>query len=355
MSPYSDDRLPGHDYRRRQLMAALDADQAQTDSVGMSRRVAVPLAATAAVIVASGVGVLAAQPWADGADSTGVSSLVPGETGVPRESARVGDPVPGDLAGAALTGCLKNGAETAREWNGGGNAPPPSPLTPYQTPMGTAPPTGLPTETKPGPGLSSPPASGPPANSSPDPKPSGPSGTPAMPPPPDSRSGGKPGHQPPHLGKLPEKTSAYRPVLTAWVDNGAGGLTPFVIGKARGPGVVACVGEAKKSEPLNMYLDEREPEATEPRIGDNEFPALKPGTTNSTDPSSVSSVILWGYADPEVARVEVSTEGGPPVPADVRNGAWAVNGPFAYSVADDRRTEIRAYDASGTLLVQGGR
>ncbi|WP_436774835.1 hypothetical protein [Yinghuangia sp. YIM S09857] len=350
MSPYSDDRLPAHDFRRRQLMAALDADETRAEGARTSRRVLVPLAATAAVIVASGIGVLAAEPWADGADGTGPTSYrVPGENGVPRESARVGDPVPGDVAAPALATCLKKGAATTQSWAGGDN-PPPSGMGVFPTPIGSGPPTGLPTQTKPGPGLSSPPMPGPPVDSGPEAKPSGGSATALLPPPPDGPEGQKP--QP--LGRLPEKASAYHPVLTSWIDGGDGRIVPFVIGKALGPGIVACVGEPSDSQPLSHYLDQRDPSDLGPRIGDNEFPSLKPGT-NPQDPASVGSVTLWGFADPEVARVEVSTSGGPPVRAEVRNGAWAVNGPFPYSVVDDRRVEIRSYDANGTILSQGGR
>ncbi|MEU8132740.1 hypothetical protein [Streptodolium elevatio] len=350
MSPYGDDRLPGHDHRRRQLMAVLGAEQAQAENARMSRHVLVPLVAGAAVIVASGVGVLAAEPWADGADGTGPAGYrVPGETGIPRESARVGDPVPADVAGDALAACMRNAAAQGK------NTPAPGPVGGEQSPIRTAPPSGLPTQPKPAPGTTTPPLSAPPANSSPEGKPSGSSTAPLMPPPPDSPTVTDGSLPPPHVGRPPEKASAYRPILTTWIDDGAGGLTPFVIGKAHGPGTVACAGEAERSYPVHLYLDERGAADTYPGIGENEFPSVKPGAVDPTDPSSVTSVTFWGYADPEIARVEVTSAGGPTVEAEVRNGVWAVNGPFAYAVAEGRRTEIRAYDAQGTVLVQGGR
>lgn len=57
MSPYSQDRLPGHERRRRELLAILDTGETSR------ARALMPGIAAGAVLAVCAAGILAAQPW----------------------------------------------------------------------------------------------------------------------------------------------------------------------------------------------------------------------------------------------------------------------------------------------------
>ncbi|MCF2527919.1 hypothetical protein [Yinghuangia soli] len=407
MSPNHDDRLPGHDRRRRELMDLLEADEYTPEP----RRIAVPLMATAAVLVAAGVGVGVAQPWADGAQR----SATAGEAGVPRESAKPGDPVPADVAKAVLRTCMENGRK--------GGSPPPMPtLSPTaKPPMPSMIPSAVPrpsdaTPTWPGSGASQLPPDAP-FYSPPAASESGMAGLPGSPgspgsvpgkteppiasdlpaqmpasatiismpsgltwsptagqawtpapgvswsPPPgvptawaSAMGSGKPGSSAPMLRGLPEKESAYKPVFTAWEPDADGKLVPFVVGKANGPVVVPCRGEPSFPDgPLGWLTDDLNGAfSTFARTAASNGIAAVPAELPRT------SFTLWGRAADNVARIEVTGPDGVLALAATRGGYWFAHGEFGVGmrIGPDGKilsfggveATVRAYDGAGQLL-----
>ncbi|GCE01339.1 hypothetical protein [Embleya hyalina] len=373
MSPYDEDRLPGHDRRRRELLAMLDPEQPGR------HRALVPGIAAGAVLAICAVGVLAAQPWR-GPENLSAAGPVTGQDpsqGVPRESAEAGDPVPWDVAARTLARCLDNGRRAA--------VPPPPP-----TGFGTSMPTWRPPEAtmSPGgeqslpPGVSFMEASGPPMTppawlgdampptatgrpTGPNPSPPS-SGGPAIgsgslygpatfppgvtvdggPPPPLTASPTAHGARTPSpagpdasLWKVREPDSAFKPYFTAWEDLGGGMLRPLVVGKATMPGLVVCHGEAPPDFPAPTAADGTLAGPFEVRRSTLLGPV--------TDPPPAAAVSTWwGRTTASVARIVVELPGGRTIDAVVRDGVWFAGVP-GNLVAPPR---IRAYDAAGALL-----
>ncbi|MET7297751.1 hypothetical protein [Embleya sp. NPDC005575] len=368
MSPYSKDRLPGHEQRRRELLAILD-----TQGPSRSRALA-PGIAAGAVLAVCAAGILVAQPWR-GPQDLAPAGPVAGQDptqGVPREAAKPGDPVPWDVATRTLASCLERGRRAA--------VPPPPP-TGFDTGRPTiSPPTAGAPET------SGPPSAGhglPPGTlpysvdvRMPESTPEDPSGGHGLPPGSTptplhwptfgvtvGTAGGAGGSiEPPvatrrpsgtatapdgRVWKVGEPDTAFKPYFTAWEEDGSGVLRPFVLGKAGKPDLVVCHGELTP------------PELPAPTAaggilaGEFEVRQGRTWTPPTAEPLRIglmSSMTWWGRTTGAVARVVVELPDGSTVGAVVRNGVWLAGVPGNDVVP----ARIRAYDAAGTLLYERG-
>ncbi|MFE5333180.1 hypothetical protein ACFRCG_43030 [Embleya sp. NPDC056575] len=371
MSPYDEDRLPGHDRRRRELLAMLD-----TEPSGRHRAL-VPGIAAGAVLAMCAVGVLAAQPWR-GPENLSAAGPVAGQDpsqGVPRESAKAGDPVPWDVASRTLATCLDNGRRAAvppppptgfatskPTWRppeatmspGGGWSPPPGvPLSEATVPPWSSDPvppagTGLPT----GPNMSPPSSGGLAIGSGSLYRPDEPATFPpgvvvdGGPPPPLTASPTAHGARTPSpagpdasLWKVREPDSAFKPYFTAWEEMRSGVLRPMVVGKATKPGLVVCHGEAPPDFPAPTAADGTLAGPFEVRR------STLLGPVNDPPPASAVST-WWGRTTASVARIVVELPDGRTIGAVVRNGVWFAGIPGNL----DALPHIRAYDAAGALL-----
>ncbi|MEU0938301.1 hypothetical protein [Embleya sp. NPDC005971] len=350
MSPYGEDRLPGHERRRRELLAMLDTDRPSRT------RALLPGVAAGAVLVVCAGAILAAQPWRDPQHPTPAGPVVGQDPaqGVAREMAKPGDPVPWDVATRTLTACLAQGRRAA--------VPPPQP-TGFTAPPPTMPPPG-----SGAPGTAAPPSMGytPPPGTPPAsavytgdmptrmPEKGLPTGSTATPPgwptqgsiaPPGSsaRPPGASAKPDPKLWQVREPDTAFKPYFTAWELVGDGELRPFVLGKAGEPGLVVCHGELSLPEfPTPKAADGLLAGAFEVR----RTLAWTPPTVEPPRIALLSSTTWWGRTTGAVARVVVELPDGTTVGAVVRNGVWLASVPNS----DTEPTRIRAYDAAGTLL-----
>ncbi|GAA4978258.1 hypothetical protein GCM10023205_52730 [Yinghuangia aomiensis] len=278
MSPYSEDRLPAHDRRRRELLAVLQAEAATPER----RSPVIPVAAVAAVLTIAGAGVLVAKPWADGAS--------PAQSGPGVPTAQVGNPVPDDIAAKALASCLKE-----VRWD--------------------------------------PPIDGPPT---PMPKPVRPTAT-SLP------------------VALPAPVWVYKMVFTAWEPDGKGGLNPFVVAVSpKGDSLIGCHGPEAASVPQLAIGPHGEVPVSDSPISHSEYQVPDPRLAGVGPDRPTDSVTLWGYAAPKVVRVDVTDPDGTVRGAVLRGGVWFVNGGHGYGSPGNGPVRIRAYDASGTLLVDAG-
>ncbi|MDI2125975.1 hypothetical protein [Yinghuangia seranimata] len=405
MSPYDEDRLPGHDRRRGELMALIDTDDADLDRAGGRRRAVVPLVATAAVLATAAVGVVVARPWAS--DGHNVSTAA--DQGVPRDRAKPGDPVPAADAKAALKSCLgamKNGSGSGGvsggEAFGSASAIPvpaksgvpgpvpmksgvPGPFGPGASPSpgvpkGASEPKPTATATVPGfstggeypPGFPSSVTDRPTTLPAYDPKdpaalpggpsPSGPGVAVA------SASVGplSPGMSPgpftvppvpygdPPVIKPVDPNTDYQPYFTAWRTNAKGGLEPFVLGRAAGQtGLLECTsfgGGQFVASAILVGADGRISGPIEVNMTavPMELVDERPEVVNNRS-------ALWGRVSADVARVDVTTPDGKVTRAVVRDGVWFADGDFPHPSKLDPAagtTAIRAYDAGGTLLAE---
>ncbi|MGC0422133.1 hypothetical protein [Embleya sp. AB8] len=386
MSPYHEDRLPGHERRRRELLAMLGEE-------GPGRgRALLPGIAAGAVLAVCAAGVLIAQPWQAPerlAAAGPVSGQEPGQ-GVPRDAAKAGDPVPWDVAEATLATCLASGRRGPDAPPGATRADPrwsrpsglpsaPSTGGPTSLPGGgdaSLPPgtsgTGTPASLPPGTGGSSlPPGTG--GTSLPPGAPGTPTaawwtGTPstgAASRPPSSSgpsasgdrqvrpmlaSGGPGGATPTDRGGVSpgpmlEPDAAYRPYFTAWQDDGRGGLRPLVLAKAARPGLLVCYGAGPAPEfPIPTAADGALAGAFEVRHG----PESHPVSEYPAQATLFSSNTWWGRTTGTVARVVLDLSDGTTAGAVVRNGIWFAGVPT--NAAAPTPTRIRAYDAAGTVV-----
>ncbi|MGA4539254.1 hypothetical protein ACPA54_04600 [Uniformispora flossi] len=349
--------LPNRDRHRFQLLAAIDHLET---SRTRRHRYAAPAIATAAVIVAGSVGFVALDRDAGTPRPTSGAAGQGSTAGVDKEHARPGDPVPMAVAKQVLKTCFGFADEVVKG--------PPQP-----TPSGTGI-ANVPTRTSPtGTGGTASVPNGAGAGSStalpasPGSLPPDPSGLPEVPrfpqfraSPPSSTGidgGNRTGpstmrnllvgaHGP---WDLPEAESSYRPFFTAWESDGAGGLNPYVLAKADGPGLLLCRGpEARPNVPamvartpwLYEPIEAERLQVSAPMDADMEFPLL--ADTN------------WGRAIPDVVRVTVTYSGGTVVDAVVRDGVWFASTPAA-AFADPKRARdeipiVTAYDAAGKEL-----
>jgi hypothetical protein len=352
MSPYDEDRLPGHDRRRRELVALLDADEPAR------RRRLVPAIAAGAVLSLVTIGVLAAQRWGDPEHlpSAGPVRGQDPSVGVAEDSAKVGDRVPWDIATRTLATCLDNGSRYAvtppSPAGFGGPTPPPqgtsgttpgssSPSTWGPPPSGTGAPeskpsgTGAP-ESKPADfpsGAATTPGTTRPTNGEASFLPSAGASTPSS----AERTGGSPD---PQLWQLTEPTSAFKPYFTAWEPNGIGGLRPFVLGKAHGPGLAVCHGI--------------------PPVPDFPFPTradgvltgpldLRSAPVRGPDNGPITSTTWWGRTTESVARIELTLRDGTVVPVVIRDGIWFANASSNTNLKPEP-PRIAAFDSTNAEL-----
>ncbi|MFI6586413.1 hypothetical protein [Embleya sp. NPDC050493] len=374
MSPYSEDRLPGHERRRRELLAMLDTPEPSRS------RALMPGIAAGAVLAVCTVAILAAQPWRDPRNLSPAGPVAGQDPtqGVPADAAKPGDPVPWDVANRTLAACLGQGrmaaastpptlasaprasgpspSEIASGWPASsppgsgspGTLPPPSmgdtlpsgtpPETgdmPMRTPMGGADATGLPRQST----GSTPlwwPTAGPTVG--------GPGGTggPTVPPTWTPRPSGTSAAPDRPVWKVREPDAAFKPYFTAWEQDWTGALQPFVLGKAGKPDLVVCHGEQSP------------PELPAPTAADGTLAGVfevrrSPASPRLSEPLAArltSSTTWWGRTTGAVARVVVELPDGSTRGAVVRNGVWLANVPGEDIVP----VRIRAYDAAGTLL-----
>ncbi|MGW1992633.1 hypothetical protein [Embleya sp. NPDC001921] len=360
MSPYNQDRLPGHERRRRELLAILDTGETSR------ARALTPGIAAGAVLAVCAAGILVAQPW-QGPRDLAPAGPVAGQDptrGVPQDAAKPGDPVPWDVATRTLTACLELGRRTA--------VPPPPPTGfdaggPTMSPPGSSAPGSAP----PSDGHTLPP--GTPLNAADMPMRTpgdgtGPNGLPAQPPPtavswtptgwivpPTStpRPTGITTAPDRRVWKVREPDAAFRPYFTAWEHDASGGLRPFVLGKADKPDLVVCHGEKSPPElPAPTAADGVLAGAFEVRRtlammlpGAQPLP-LDPAAAEPLPMVAPTPTTWWGRTTGAVARVVVELPDGRTVGAVVRNGVW-----FAAVPGNDvAPARIRAYDAAGALL-----
>ncbi|MYV99744.1 hypothetical protein [Streptomyces sp. SID3343] len=365
MSSYDEDRLPGHDRRRRELVALLDADEPDR------RRRLVPAVAAGAVLSLVAVGVVAAQRWGgpETLPSAGPTRGQDRSAGVPKDTAEVGDPVPWDIATRMLATCLDNGSRYA--------VSPPQP-TGFDGPRPTGSPSAKPTATQRSSGPSTgaatdlptgatstqsssstwgAPPSGPGA---PDAKPTGTSSdlptAPATTPPgsggqsylpylpsekPSTRLPGEhaTGSPDPRVWQLREPASAFEPYFTAWEPDGAGGLRPFVLGKADGPGLVVCHGvppvpdlpaPTRADGVLTGSLDSRQ----------------VPVRASNNGP--ITSTTWWGRTTDKAVRIELTLRDGTVVPVVIRDGIWFGN--TSNTTMPPESPQLTAFDRTNAVL-----
>ncbi|WP_406279444.1 hypothetical protein [Embleya sp. NBC_00896] len=368
MSPYEDDRLPGHERRRRELLTLLDvAEQPRRRT-----RVVVPFVAAGAVLAASGIGVVIADPWGGGRQSTVERGATRGQDpsmGVPKESARWGDPVPWDIATATLKSCLRKGREGAppraasmpptqppNPRKGMPSMPtevlPPksSPVTPPESPSGPLPlPTGTMYLPKSSSGPLTPPPGTPPSGMAVADRPLTTEEAAVEPPP-------LMDDEPPVAGlhqrrrqawEVTEADSAFKPYFTAWEPDGRGSLRPYVMGRAKQPTLVVCHGDnGAPDAPAPSQPDQWILETIETTYGVVYGP---PPADNHV--GALVAQTLWGRAIAEVAKVEAELPDGSRHVAALRDGVWFISIPTPGS--KESRVRIRAYDASGAELPTG--
>lgn len=346
-------RMPEHERRRRELLAVLDAPEPP-------RRRATALVAAGVVLVLGAVTVAAVQPWAN-------EELAPAgpqrgqdrDEGVPEESARVGDPVPWEVATRVLAACLVNGRRAA--------IPPPMPTMRPDGPgagLPTGPPSGIGSDTptattgggpiSPDDGrlsstngpLSSGGAGGTTVAGSGEGDPyagGGPWDRVATPSPAD------PGTMPPlspdaSVWGVTEPDADFVPYFTAWEPSPAGGLRPYVLGKARGPGLVPChvLGTGEASSPMPDLPAPIGAEGT--LIGSVDI--RQAAVYADTDHTPVPTNTWWGRTASDAVRVTLTAPDGTVIGAVVRDGVWFAD---TSSVAGDGFV-ARAYDAGGVPL-----
>ncbi|MFF7247449.1 hypothetical protein ACFZBU_26475 [Embleya sp. NPDC008237] len=374
MSPYSEDRLPGHERRKRELLAMLDTREPSRS------RALMPGIAAGAVLAVCTVAILAAQPWRDPRNLSPAGPVAGQDPtqGVPEDAAKPGDPVPWDVANRTLAACLKQGpaavypsstfesaprasglspSEAASGWpassppgSGSSGTLPPASMgatlpsgtppeigdMPPRTPGGGADATGLPRRSTRSTSMwwptggstvaGTPGSDGRPVAPTSTPRPSGASTAP------DGSA-----------WKVREPDAAFKPYFTAWEKDGTGVLRPFVLGKAGKPDLLVCHGEQSSPElPAPTAADGTLAGAFEVRRSQ----VLMPPTPEPLRMAMMSSTTWWGRTTGAVARVVVELPDGSTRGAVVRNGVWLANVPGEDIVP----VRIRAYDAAGTLL-----
>ncbi|MFI6981378.1 hypothetical protein ACIBSV_22660 [Embleya sp. NPDC050154] len=362
MSPYSQDRLPGHERRRRELLAILDTGETSRG------RALMPGVAAGAVLAVCAAGILAAQPW-QGPQDLSPAGPVAGQDpirGVPQDAAKPGDPVPWDVATRALNSCLELGRRAAVPPPpptgfdpGGPTMPPPGARAPGSAPpsIGHTLPPGTPLGADAGdlpahtPGNAAGPY-GPPPQSPPTAVSWTPTGwnVPPTSTPRPTDTATAPDRQ---VWKVREPDAAFRPYFTAWEHDAASGLRPFVLGKADKPDLVVCHGEKSPPElPAPTAADGILAGAFEVRRtqvmllpGAQPLP-LDPAAAEPLPMVAPTPTTWWGRTTGAVARVVVELPDGKTVGAVVRNGVWLATVPGN----DTAPARIRAYDAAGALL-----